>query len=145
MKWESVAALGTLPPRTRVVMGANLISSVGTGLVQPFLVLYLTRVRGLSVGTATDAEARCDWHRWRGDYAEKREAVAAIDAAYTTTQSAFNLIDLEGIGPSKEAEQLVACIRFMHEQDEEPEGIWETFKGYRAQFVEAAREHLGGH
>ncbi|AIA05365.1 hypothetical protein SAZ_26160 [Streptomyces noursei ZPM] len=95
--------------------------------------------------TATDAEARCDWHRWRGDYAEKREAVAAIDAAYTTTQSAFNLIDLEGIGPSKEAEQLVACIRFMHEQDEEPEGIWETFKGYRAQFVEAAREHLGGH
>ncbi|AKA08389.1 hypothetical protein SAZ_02430 [Streptomyces noursei ZPM] len=53
MKWESVAALGTLPPRTRVVMGANLISSVGTGLVQPFLVLYLTRVRGLSVGTAT--------------------------------------------------------------------------------------------
>ncbi|MFF2807172.1 MFS transporter [Streptomyces sp. NPDC058000] len=53
MRFESVAALGKLPPRTRVVMGANLVSSVGTGLVQPFLVLYLTRVRGLSVGTAT--------------------------------------------------------------------------------------------
>ncbi|OKI01916.1 MFS transporter [Streptomyces sp. CB02923] len=53
MKIESVAALRHLPPRTRAVMGANLVSSVGTGLVQPFLVLYLTRVRGLPVGTAT--------------------------------------------------------------------------------------------
>ncbi|SHL38780.1 MFS transporter [Streptomyces yunnanensis] len=53
MRLESVAALRTLPPRTRVVMAANLVSSVGTGLVQPFLVLYLTRVRGLPVGTAT--------------------------------------------------------------------------------------------
>lgn len=50
MKIQSVAALRQLPPRTRAVMGANLVSSVGTGLVQPFLVLYLTRVRGLPVG-----------------------------------------------------------------------------------------------
>ncbi|MFH8347490.1 MFS transporter [Streptomyces sp. NPDC018045] len=53
MKIQSVAALRQLPPRTRAVMGANLVSSVGTGLVQPFLVLYLTRVRGLPVGAAT--------------------------------------------------------------------------------------------
>nr|WSZ99937.1 AMP-binding protein [Streptomyces sp. NBC_00857] len=53
MSIQSVAALRKLPPRTRAVMGANLISAVGTGLVQPFLVLYLTQVRGLSVGTAT--------------------------------------------------------------------------------------------
>ncbi|MFJ1749280.1 MFS transporter [Streptomyces sp. NPDC088116] len=53
MNIQSVAALRKLPPRTRAVMGANLISAVGTGLVQPFLVLYLTQVRGLSVGTAT--------------------------------------------------------------------------------------------
>ncbi|WP_053800382.1 MFS transporter [Streptomyces rimosus] len=53
MKIQSVAALRQLPPRTRAVMGANVVSSVGTGLVQPFLVLYLTRVRGLPVGAAT--------------------------------------------------------------------------------------------
>ncbi|MFF0746740.1 MFS transporter [Streptomyces sp. NPDC004111] len=53
MKIQSVAALRQLPLRTRAVMGANMISSVGTGLVQPFLVLYLTRVRGLPVGVAT--------------------------------------------------------------------------------------------
>ncbi|MCZ0993822.1 hypothetical protein ACH4YO_39095 [Streptomyces noursei] len=93
---------------------------------------------------AADAEARCDWRRWRGDYT-KDEALKATDRAYTETQSAYNLIDLEGIGPAAEAERLTACVRFMHEQDEEPEGIWETFKGYRAAFVEAARIHLGAH
>ncbi|MEV0370001.1 hypothetical protein AB0I10_09275 [Streptomyces sp. NPDC050636] len=95
--------------------------------------------------TATDAEARVDWHRWRGDYAGSREALTATDKAYTATQAAFNMIDLEGVGPVAEAETLLACIRFMHEQEAEPDGIWETFKAYRAAFVEAARKHLGSH
>ncbi|KPI10582.1 major facilitator superfamily MFS_1 [Actinobacteria bacterium OK074] len=53
MRIQSVAALLGLPARTRAVIAANLVSSVGTGLVQPFLVLYLTKVRQVPVGTAT--------------------------------------------------------------------------------------------
>ncbi|GHH86847.1 MFS transporter [Streptomyces sulfonofaciens] len=83
-----MAALGGLPPRIRVVMAANLISSVGTGLVQPFLVLYLTEVRGLPVGTATAvisviAAASLAGSVAAGRLMDGRSARAAAGAAMT--------------------------------------------------------------
>ncbi|MHC0434042.1 hypothetical protein ACX6XY_28320 [Streptomyces sp. O3] len=95
--------------------------------------------------TATDAEARVCWHRWRGDYTDKQWALTETDAAYTRTQSEFNMIDLEGLGPVEEARALVDCIRAMHTEDTEPDGVWERYTRLRTAFVEAAREHLADH
>ncbi|RII21035.1 hypothetical protein DSC45_01345 [Streptomyces sp. YIM 130001] len=95
--------------------------------------------------TATDAEARVSWHRWRGDYPSKETALAETDAAYTRTQGEFNMIDLEGLGPVAEARALVDCIRGMHGADVEPAGIWAEFSRLREVFVVAARDHLGAH
>lgn len=95
--------------------------------------------------TAADAEARVDWHRWRGEFTDRREALARTDAAYTRTQAAFNMIDLEGVGPVEEAAALVACVRSMHIEESEPDGIWESFTAFRAAFVQAARRHLADH
>ncbi|WP_263253148.1 MFS transporter [Saccharopolyspora rosea] len=46
-----------LPVRTRVLLVGNFVSSLGSGLVQPFLVIYLTEVRGIDVGSATSVVA----------------------------------------------------------------------------------------
>ncbi|MFI6688619.1 hypothetical protein [Streptomyces sp. NPDC050485] len=95
--------------------------------------------------TATDAEARVAWRRWRGEYEDKQQALAAVDAAFTKTQAAFNMIDLESVGAAPEAAALVERIRAMHETDDEPAGVWEGFMRLRKEFVQAAREHLKAH
>ncbi|MFD7013815.1 MULTISPECIES: hypothetical protein [unclassified Streptomyces] len=95
--------------------------------------------------TATDAEARVAWRRWRGEYEDERQALAAVDAAFTKTQAAFNMIDLEAVGAAPEAAALVERIRAMHEAAEEPVGVWEAFMKLREEFVRAAREHLKAH
>ncbi|MFI6052747.1 hypothetical protein ACIBCO_22025 [Streptomyces violascens] len=95
--------------------------------------------------TATDAEARVSWRRWRGEYADKQQALSATDAAFSETQATFNMIDLETVGPASEAAALVAAIRAMHEADNEPAGVWEEFTRLRQEFIAAAREHLKAH
>ncbi|MFF0506148.1 hypothetical protein ACIQU8_09930 [Streptomyces griseus] len=92
--------------------------------------------------TATDAEARVAWHRWRGDYPDREQALARTDAAYTRTQAEFNVIDLDGLAPVEEARALVECIRSMHTVDDEPEGVWARYTALRTAFVEAARQRL---
>ncbi|MFD9792372.1 hypothetical protein ACFWXK_15645 [Streptomyces sp. NPDC059070] len=92
--------------------------------------------------TATDAEARVAWRRWRDEYEDKREALAAVDAAFTATQASFNMIDLEDVGAALEASALVEWIRAMHEADAEAADVWEEFMRRRRAFVEAARKDL---
>lgn len=39
--------------QARIVLDGDFVSSIGTGLTVPFLVVYLDRMRGLSAGAAT--------------------------------------------------------------------------------------------
>ncbi|GGS54764.1 hypothetical protein [Streptomyces badius] len=92
--------------------------------------------------TATDAEARVAWHRWRGDYPDREQALPRADAACTRTQAEFHVIDPDALAPAEEARALVECIRSMHTADDEPQGVWARCTALRTAFVDAARQCL---
>ena len=52
MRVRSARADRRLPAHIRLLLAANLLSSVGTGLTMPFLLVYLHSVRHLSLGVA---------------------------------------------------------------------------------------------
>jgi hypothetical protein len=104
--------------------------------------LYLARLDMYSrFLTAADAESHVVWHRQDGRYAGEREAVDAVDTAYAATRAAFNAIDLEGVGPHKEARVVLDRLRAMH-QDGGSSPDWKDFKAAREAFVAAASAHL---
>ncbi|MEU9099208.1 hypothetical protein [Streptomyces sp. NPDC048361] len=126
--------------------GSGLCEGEVTDVAQDWTAVYLAhRETYAAFLTATDLEARVSWHRWRGEYEDEQQALAATDAAFSTTQAAFNMIDLEAVGAAAEAAALVAAIRAMHEADAEPPGVWEEFTRLRTEFIAAAREHLKAH
>lgn len=95
--------------------------------------------------TATDEEASVVWHRRRGDFTGKTDLVARTESAFSRTQAALNVLDVEGGSPLPEAKALVGRIRAFYEMDEIPESAWEAYKLARARFVEAARYSLAAH
>lgn len=52
-----LADLRTFPRMTRWLLGLNMVNNLGTGLVVPFLVIYVHEVRGLPLSVATTAVA----------------------------------------------------------------------------------------
>ncbi|MFM9611518.1 hypothetical protein DF268_35550 [Streptomyces sp. V2] len=104
--------------------------------------LYLARLdmyaRFLS---AVDAESHVVWHRQDGRYANEREAIDAVDRAYAATRAAFNPIDLEGVGPHKEARLLLDRLAAMHKEGgTNPD--WKDFKAAREAFAATAGAYL---
>ncbi|MFC9424519.1 hypothetical protein [Streptomyces sp. NPDC056987] len=107
-------------------------------------VLYLARRDAYAAFlTAADAESHVAWHRAEGRYADDAEAVAAVDLAYAATRAAFNLIDVEGVGPVKEARAVLARLAVLS-SDGNPNPEWKDFKAARESFVQAASAYLRG-
>ncbi|MFF5567258.1 hypothetical protein ACFY7Z_21920 [Streptomyces sp. NPDC012623] len=99
--------------------------------------------------SAVDAESQVAWHRADGRFRasdgapDDLAAVAAVDAAYLRTRSAFNVIDLEGVGPVKEARVLVEQVSGLHKEGGgNPD--WYEYKRAREAFLTAATGHLRG-
>lgn len=98
--------------------------------------------------SAADAESAVVWHRKDGRFEtadgqpDHATAVGAVDRAYVATRSAYNLIDVEGVGPVKEGRALVEALAAMHKTPENPS--WVDFKKARETFVSAAAQHLQG-
>jgi hypothetical protein len=97
--------------------------------------------------TAVDAESQVAWHRSDGRFTnaegepDDMAAVAAVDAAYLATRAAFNVVDLEGVGPVAEARALVERVAALHEGDgKRPD--WYAYKKAREEFVTAATGYL---
>ncbi|MFD7894325.1 hypothetical protein ACFV0C_09665 [Streptomyces sp. NPDC059568] len=107
-------------------------------------ILYLARRDAYAAFlTAADAESNVAWHRVDGRFADDGQVVAAIDAAYAATRGAFNLIDVEGVGPVKEARTLLEQLAALNKDgNERPD--WKNYKAARELFVEAASAYLRG-
>jgi len=91
--------------------------------------------------TAVDAESHVVWHRQDGRYADEREAIDAVDRAYAATRAAFNAIDLEGVGPHKEARLVLEQLKAMH-KDSGRHPDWKDFKAAREAFVATTGAYL---
>lgn len=109
--------------------------------------LYLARRNSYAdFLTAADAESSVIWYRSDGRYKntdgtpDTAAAVAAVDEAYTATRVAYNVIDVEGIGPVKEGRAVVEALAAMHKTPEDPS--WYDFKKAREAFTAAATAHL---
>ncbi|MEV7088393.1 hypothetical protein AB0O07_21310 [Streptomyces sp. NPDC093085] len=107
-------------------------------------ILYLARRDAYAAFlTAADAESRVAWYRVEGRYADEAEALAAVDTAYVATRAAFNVIDVEGVGPVKEARAVLERLAALNRSgNRNPE--WKDFKASRESFVEAASAFLRG-
>lgn len=104
--------------------------------------LYLARLEHYSrFLSAADAESDAVRHRQDGRYVHEYEAESAVDHAGAATRAAFNAIDLEGIGPYKEARVMLDRLRAMH-RDGGVNPDWEDFKAVREAFAVAASDHL---
>lgn len=111
--------------------------------------LYLARRDAFAAFlSAVDAESQVAWHRSDGRFTtadgERDEvaAVAAVDAAYLTSRATFNVIDLMGVGPVKEARALVERAAALHKGGGKPN--WHGYKKAREEFLAAATSHLKG-
>jgi hypothetical protein len=105
------------------------------------IALYLARRSAYaSFLSAVDSESNVAHHRVDGRFADQTEAVAAADLAHEATRTAFNLIEIEGVGPINEARSVVERVATMHGERENPG--WKDFKVARAEFVRAASGHL---
>lgn len=91
--------------------------------------------------SAADAESNVAWYRKDGRYPDETEAVAAVDRAYAATRVAFNVIDVEGVGPVKEARTVLERLAAMH-KDGGGNPDWKDFKAARESFVVAANDYL---
>lgn len=104
--------------------------------------LYLARLENYArFLSAADAESDAVRHRQDGRYGDEYEAAAAVDHAGAATRAAFNAIDLEGVGPYKEARVVLDRLRAMH-RDGGLHPDWEDFKAVREAFAVAASDHL---
>lgn len=91
--------------------------------------------------TAADAESNVAWFRVDGRYADTAEAVAAVDRVYAATRAAFNVIEVEGIGPVEEGRALLEQLAALHKGGgAQPD--WKSVKTARETFVTAAAGHL---
>ncbi|WP_399086992.1 hypothetical protein ACGH2B_09530 [Streptomyces sp. BBFR2] len=93
--------------------------------------------------TASDAEGAVIWRRTEGRYDSPEDALAATRESYAATQAAFNVLDVEGVGPVEQARDLRDQLRDLHRLDTVPDGAWEAYTTARAAFVHAARGFLG--
>ena len=113
-------------------------------MLDQFPALYLARRDAYAAFlTAADAESNVAWFRQDGRYEDEAAAVAAVDGAYAATRAAFNVIDVEGIGPVKEARTLVERLAALH-KDGGARPDWKDVKTAREEFVTAARGALHG-
>ncbi|WP_405743884.1 hypothetical protein OG422_19350 [Streptomyces sp. NBC_01525] len=92
--------------------------------------------------TASDAEGAVVWRRLEGRYDSPEATLAATRESYAATQAAFNVLDVEGVGPVEQARELRDQLRALHRVDVVPDGAWETYTAARAAFVTAARGFL---
>ncbi|MFE1770601.1 hypothetical protein [Streptomyces sp. NPDC059008] len=96
---------------------------------------------------AVDDELRIAWHRCDGRYTtpdgqpDEAAAVGDVDRAYVNSRAKFNVIDLEGVGPVKEARALVERAAALHKGGG-TEPNWADFKRAREAFVTAASRYL---
>lgn len=67
--------------------------------------------------------------------------MTAVDRAYAVTRAAYNLIDVEGIGPTTEARTLVEALAALHTAGEGGPD-WKQFKAAREAFLSAATTTL---
>ncbi|MEW1719472.1 hypothetical protein [Streptomyces sp. NPDC093109] len=112
--------------------------------------LYLARRDAFAAFlSAVDAESQVAWHRSDGRFAapdgapDEVAAVAAVDAAYLVTRAAFNMIELEGVGPVAEARVLVERVSALHKGGGAEPG-WYGVKKAREGFLSAATRYLRG-
>lgn len=106
-------------------------------LEAPTVTLYLARRDAYAdFLSAADAESQVAWFRSEGRYKDE-EAVVAVDAAYAATRDKFNVIDIEGVGPIKEARAVLEQLQAMH-KDGGVNPDWRAFKESREEFVKAA-------
>ena len=70
-------------------------------------------------------------------------AVSAVDAAYLASRAAFNVVDLMGVGPVKEARALVDRASALHKGGGSDPN-WYDFKKAREEFLAAATGYLEG-
>ncbi|MEU3709298.1 hypothetical protein [Streptomyces catenulae] len=92
--------------------------------------------------TASDAEGAVIWRRLDGRYDSLDAALTATRESYAATQAAFNVLDVEGVGPVEQARELMDRLRALHRVDAAPDGAWETYTAARGAFVTAARAFL---
>ncbi|MFD9793396.1 hypothetical protein ACFWXK_20885 [Streptomyces sp. NPDC059070] len=106
--------------------------------------LYLARRDAYAAFlTAADTESNVVHFRHDGRFKDKVEAIAAVDVAYAATRAAFNMIDVEGTGPIKEARTVLERLRAMHSDDDQAPN-WHDYKKAREDFVLAVNHHLQG-
>ncbi|WP_446462765.1 hypothetical protein [Streptomyces sp. BRA346] len=98
---------------------------------------------------AVDAECQVAWHRSDGRFKtadgqpDEAAAVSAVDGAYLASRATFNVIDLMGVGPVKEARTLVERTSALH-KDGGTDPNWYDFKKAREEFLTAATGYLKG-
>ncbi|MFF4529195.1 hypothetical protein ACFY1P_07970 [Streptomyces sp. NPDC001407] len=110
-------------------------------LEAPTVTLYLARRDAYAdFLSAADTESRVAHFRSEGRYKEE-EAIAAVDAAYAATRDKFNVIDIEGVGPIKEARAVLEQLQAMH-KDGGVNPDWRDFKAAREEFVKSAGDFL---
>lgn len=104
--------------------------------------LYLARRDAYAAFlTAADTESNVAWFREDGRYADEGAAVAAVDRAYAATRAAFNVIEVEGVGPVAQARVLLKRLAALHKANSgRPD--WKDVKQAREAFVGAAQEAL---
>jgi hypothetical protein len=104
--------------------------------------LYLARRDAYAAFlSAADAESNVAWFRQDGRYEDRAAEIAAVDRAYGATRAAFNVIDVEGVGPLAEAREVLVQLAALH-KDDGTQGDWKGFKAAREAFVDAARTAL---
>ncbi|MFI9721559.1 hypothetical protein ACIHFE_18210 [Streptomyces sp. NPDC052396] len=113
-------------------------------LEAPLVTLYLARRDAYAEFlSAADAESQVAWFRSDGRYKEDAEAIAAVDTAYAATRAKFNVIDVESVGPIKEARAVLEQLQAMH-KDGGKSPDWHDFKQAREEFVKSAGDFLRG-
>ncbi|MFI9720805.1 hypothetical protein ACIHFE_14295 [Streptomyces sp. NPDC052396] len=91
--------------------------------------------------SAADAESQVAWFRSEGRYKDEAAAVEAVDAAYAKTRAKFNVIDVEDVGPIKEARSVLERLQAMH-KDGGKNPDWYEFKKAREEFRKAVAAYL---
>ncbi|SHN16496.1 hypothetical protein [Actinacidiphila paucisporea] len=104
--------------------------------------LYLARRDAYAAFlTAADAESHVAWFREDGRYPDEAAAVAAVDRAYAVTRAAFNVIEVEGVGPAAQGRTLLERLAALH-KDGGARPDWKDVKQAREAFVGAAQDAL---
>ncbi|MEU5425170.1 hypothetical protein AB0H73_06130 [Streptomyces olivoreticuli] len=107
------------------------------------MALYLAR-RDAYAGllSAIDEEKDVAWRKVVGRYPNGDSLLAALDAAHKVTREAFNVVDVEEIGPHKEARALIEQLGALRKAETESDQKWVEYKKAREVYVDAARQYL---